>query len=348
MDLRTHLLAGHVIPAQPLALDANRKFSERHQRAITRYYVASGIGGLAVGVHSTQFEIREQHYGLFNPVLELASRTIDEELAKHPRPFIKISGLCGRTEQALAEAETALGFGYQAGLLSLSAFKNDTEDTMIAHCRRVAETIPVVGFYLQPSAGGRLLGYSFWRRFAEIPNVVGIKMAPFNRYQTIDVIRAVAEAGRDDIALYTGNDDNIVVDLFTPFTFDAGGKKVTRRIVGGLLGHWGVWTSAAVKMLNDIKQARQHAQLDAQWLDTAIAVTDMNAALFDAANKYAGCIPGILEILRRQGLVPSINCLNPHERLSPGQAEELTRVCQAYPQLTDDAFVAANLSKWLS
>jgi len=348
MDLRTHLLAGHVIPAQPLALDANRKFSERHQRAITRYYVASGVGGLAVGVHSTQFEIREEHYGLFNPVLELASRTIDEELARHPRPFIKISGLCGRTGQALAEAETALGFGYQAGLLSLSAFKNDTEDTMIDHCRRVAETIPVVGFYLQPSAGGRLLGYSFWRRFAEIPNVVGIKMAPFNRYQTIDVIRAVAEAGRDDIALYTGNDDNIVVDLLTPFTFDAGGKKVTRRIVGGLLGHWGVWTSAAVRMLNDIKQARQSAQLDVQWLDTAIAVTDMNAALFDAANKYAGCIPGILEILRRQGLVPSINCLNPHEKLSPGQAEELTRVCQAYPQLTDDAFVAANLDTWLS
>lgn len=348
MDLRTHLLDGHVIPAQPLALDAKRKFSERHQRAITRYYVDSGVGGLAVGVHSTQFEIREEHYGLFNPVLELASRTIDEELARRPRPFIKISGLCGRTEQALDEAETALGYGYQAGLLSLSAFKNDNEDTMIDHCRRVAEAIPVVGFYLQPSAGGRLLGYSFWRRFAEIPNVVGIKMAPFNRYQTIDVIRAVVEAGRDDIALYTGNDDNIVVDLLTPFTFDAGGQKKTRRIVGGLLGHWGVWTSAAVRLLEDVKQARQRPQIDAAWLDTAIAVTDMNAALFDAANKYAGCIPGILEILRRQGLVPSINCLNPHEKLSPGQAEELTRVCRAYPQLTDDAFVAANLDRWLS
>lgn len=348
MDLRSHLLAGHVIPAQPLALDANRKFSERHQRAITRYYVASGIGGLAVGVHSTQFEIREPQHGLFKPVLELASRTIDEELAKAPRPFIKITGLCGQTPQALKEAEIALGYGYQAGLLSLSAFKNDTEDAMIAHCQRVAEAIPVVGFYLQPAAGGRLLGYSFWRRFAEIKNVVAIKIAPFNRYQTIDVVRAVAEAGREDIAIYTGNDDSIVVDLFTPFTFQVGDKRVTRRIVGGLLGHWGVWTSSAVKLLADIKRARQSKQIDAQWLDTAIEVTDMNAALFDSANKFAGCIPGILEILRRQGLVPSINCLNPHEVLSPGQAEELTRVCQAYPHLIDDAFVAANRDKWLS
>jgi dihydrodipicolinate synthase/N-acetylneuraminate lyase len=348
MDLRAHLHAGHVIPAQPLALDASRKFSERHQRAITRYYVASGVGGLAVGVHSTQFEIREPQHGLFKPVLELASLTIDEELAKAPRPFIKISGLCGRTEQALQEAGTALGYGYQAGLLSLAAFQNDSEDAMIAHCRRVAEMMPIVGFYLQPAGGGRLLAYSFWRRFAEIPNVVAIKLAPFNRYQTIDVIRAVAEAGRDDIALYTGNDDSIIVDLFTPFTFDAGGKKITRHIVGGLLGHWGVWTSAAVKLLNDIKQARPSKLLDVQWLDTAIAVTDMNAALFDAANKYAGNLPGIMEVLRRQGLVSSIHCLDPHQGLSPGQAEELTRVCRAYPHLTDDAFVAAHRDVWLS
>jgi dihydrodipicolinate synthase/N-acetylneuraminate lyase len=348
MDLRAHLHAGHVIPAQPLALDASRKFSERHQRAITRYYVASGVGGLAVGVHSTQFEIREPQHGLFKPVLELASLTIDEELAKAPRPFIKISGLCGRTEQALQEAGTALGYGYQAGLLSLAAFQNDSEDAMIAHCRRVAEMMPIVGFYLQPAGGGRLLAYSFWRRFAEIPNVVAIKLAPFNRYQTIDVIRAVAEAGRDDIALYTGNDDSIIVDLFTPFTFDAGGKKITRHIVGGLLGHWGVWTSAAVKLLNDIKQARPSKLLDVQWLDTAIAVTDMNAALFDAANKYAGNLPGIMEVLRRQGLVSSIHCLDPHQGLSPGQAEELTRVCRAYPHLTDDVFVAAHRDVWLS
>ena len=348
MDLRAHLLQGHVIPAQPLALDQNRRFSEKHQRAITRYYVASGVGGLAVGVHSTQFEIREPQHNLFRPVLELASRTIDEELAKSPRPFIKISGLCGRTDQALREAELAKSFGYHAGLLSLSAFKADTEDAMIEHCRKVAASIPIVGFYLQPAAGGRLLGYSFWRRFAEIPNVVAIKIAPFNRYQTIDVVRAVAESGREDIALYTGNDDSIVVDLFTPFTFDVSGKQVTRRIVGGLLGHWGVWTRSAVQLLEEIKQARKSASLDAAWLDKAIAVTDMNAALFDSANGFKGCIPGILEILRRNGLVPSIHCLNPHEVLSPGQAEELTRVSRAYPQLTDDAFIAAHRDRWLS
>ena len=347
-DIRSHLLDGQAIPAQPLALDARRQFSERHQRAITRYYLASGVGGLAVGVHSTQFEIREPQHGLFKPVLELAARTIDEELAKVPRPFIKIAGVCGRTEQALREAEIALGYGYQAGLLSLAAFKSDTEDEMLAHCRRVAEVLPVVGFYLQPAAGGRLLGYSFWRRFAEIPNVVAIKVAPFNRYQTIDVVRAVAEAGRDDIAIYTGNDDSIVTDLLTRFTFDVGGKKITRRIAGGLLGHWGVWTSCAVKMLTEIKRARQGAVLDAQWLERGIAVTDMNAALFDAANNFAGCIPGILEVLRRQGLVPTNLCLNPHEVLSPGQAEELTRVAEAYPELTDDAFVAENLGKWLA
>ena len=348
MDLRAHLLQGHVIPAQPLALDQNRRFSEKHQRAITRYYVASGVGGLAVGVHSTQFEIREPQHNLFRPVLELASRTIDEELAKSPRPFIKISGLCGRTDQALREAELAKSFGYHAGLLSLSAFKADTEDAMIEHCRKVASAIPIVGFYLQPAAGGRLLGYSFWRRFAEIPNVVAIKIAPFNRYQTIDVVRAVAESGREDIALYTGNDDSIVVDLFTPFTFDVSGKQVTRRIVGGLLGHWGVWTHSAVQLLEEIKQARKSSSLDAAWLDKAIAVTDMNAALFDSANGFKGCIPGILEILRRNGLVPSIHCLNPHEVLSPGQAEELTRVSRAYPQLTDDAFIAAHRDRWLS
>lgn len=346
--LRSHLLEGHVIPAQPLALDAQRKFSERHQCAITRYYLASGVGGLAVGVHSTQFEIREPQHGLFKPVLELASRTIDEELAKAPRPFIKIAGLCGRTEQAVNEAITALGYGYQAGLLSLGAYKNDTEEAMLAHCARVAETIPVVGFYLQPSVGGRLLSYSFWRKFAEIPNVIAIKMAPFNRYQTIDVIRAVAESGREDIALYTGNDDSIVVDLLTPFTFDVNGTPVTRRISGGLLGHWGVWTKAAVQLLNEIKLARQKPQVDAQWLDTAIAVTDMNAALFDSANKFAGCIPGILEVLRRNGLVPTVNCLNPHEVLSPGQAEELDRVTKAYPHLIDDDFIAANRDTWLS
>jgi dihydrodipicolinate synthase/N-acetylneuraminate lyase len=348
MNLRPHLLEGHVIPAQPLALDAQGKFSERHQRAITRYYVAAGAGGLAVGVHSTQFEIREPKHGLFRPVLELASRTIDDELARAPRPFAKIAGACGKTEQAVAEAELARSLGYHAMLVSLSAFKTESEDAMVAHCARVAEVLPVVGFYLQPAAGGRLASYAFWRRFAEIPNVVAIKIAPFNRYQTLDVIRAVIDAGRDDIALYTGNDDTIVTDLLTPFTFArADCAKITRRIVGGLLGHWGVWTKRAVELLEEIKTARTSATLDGRWLQRAAAVTDMNAALFDAANGFRGCIPGILEVLRRQGLTPSNRCLDPHEVLSAGQAEELTRVVAQYPELVDDDFVAAHRDAWL-
>ncbi len=338
--LRDHLHAGQAIPAQPLALDAARKLSEKHQCALTRYYVASGVGGLAVAVHSTQFEIRE--HGLMAPVLELASCTIDEEFAKSPRPFIKIGGVCGRTPQALAEAEMARKFGYEAGLLSLAAWKGEPEEAILEHVRTVADVIPVIGFYLQPSVGGRIFSFDFWRKFAEIQNVIAIKIAPFNRYQTIDVVRGVAEAGRNDIALYTGNDDTIVADLLTPFRF--GGS--TRRIVGGLLGHWGVWTQKSVQLLEEIK-ALGDGPVPREWLAKSIAVTDMNAALFDPAHQFAGCIPGILEVLRRQGLVPTINCLNPHEVLSPGQAEELTRVCRAYPELTDDDFVAAHLDEWL-
>lgn len=339
-DLRTHLFAGHAIPAQPLALDVHRKLSEKHQCALTRYYVEAGCGGLAVAVHSTQFEIRE--HGLLSPVLELASHTIDDSLARTPRPFIKIAGLCGLTSQAIAEAECARGLGYQAGLLSLAAWKNEEESNILRHVRAVADAIPVIGFYLQPSVGGRALSFSFWRAFAEIENVIAIKIAPFNRYQTVDVVRAVVESGRGDIALYTGNDDTIVADLLTPFRFGS----TTRRISGGLLGHWGVWTQKAVCLLKEI-QALGDGPVPREWLTKAVAVTDMNAAVFDSANRFAGCIPGILEVLRRQGLVPTSLCLNPHERLSAGQSEELTRVSQAYPDLVDDAFVAAHLDDWL-
>lgn len=347
MDLRSHLLAGHVIPAQPLALDRHRKFSEKHQRALTRYYVAAGSGGLAVGVHSTQFEIRDPQHNLFRPVLELAVQTVRAELAASPRDFALIAGICGQTKQAVAEAELALSLSYQAGLVSMAAFKTESEDVIVAHVATIAKLIPVVGFYLQPAVGGRVFSYAFWRKFAEIPGVVAIKMAPFNRYQTIDVVRAITDAGRDDIALYTGNDDTIVADLLTPFTFSHRGKPVTRRIVGGLLGHWGVWTHAAVKLFQEAQAAAKQPTVSAQWLERAVAVTDMNAALFDAANQFHGCIPGILEVLRRQGLVESVHCLNPHEVLSPGQADELTRVCAAYPELTDDAFVAQHLHRWL-
>lgn len=347
-NLREHFLEGQVIPAQPLALDSNRQFDEKHQRALTRYYVAAGSGGLAVGVHSTQFEIREPQHALFKPVLELAAQTIDEELAKTPRDFVKVAGICGNTEQATAEAELAVSLGYQAGLLSVAALKDSSDEELVAHCRAVSQVIPIIGFYLQPSVGGRALSYEFWRAFAEIENVVAIKMAPFNRYQTIDVVRAIVESGRDDIALYTGNDDSIVTDLLTTWRFERNGQKVQRQIVGGLLGHWAVWTQKAVELLAEIKVARTQPTLDTSWLTRTVEVTDTNAAFFDPKHQFAGCIPGIHEVLRRQGLMQNTYCLNPHEVLSPGQSEEIDRMYQAYPHLNDDAFVKANLDQWLS
>lgn len=344
MDLSAHLLKGHVIPALPLMLHADRTWSERHQRAVIRYYMAAGSGGLAVGVHSTQFAIREPQHGLFRPVLELAKETMDEVLGRKPQDFVRIAGLCGRTPQAVQEAELARELGYHAGLLSPGAWPQDSEASLLQHCREVSQVIPLIGFYLQTAVGGRVLSYRFWREFAEIPGVVAIKIAPFNRYQTIDVVRAVVESGRDDIALYTGNDDNIIGDLLTPWQVD---KKI-RFISGGLLGQWGVWTERAVAMLREIQAARGGKSLPIDWLTRNAALTDANAAVFDAANGFAGCIPGILEVLRRQGLASSIACLDPHETLSPGQAEELTRVCHAWPGLLDDEFVAAHRDEWLA
>lgn len=325
---------GLVIPACPLALNAQRKLDERRQRSLVRYYAAAGAGGLAVGVHTTQFAIREPKHGLFQPVLELAT----EELKKHPQ-MIRIGGICGQTTQAVQEAELLHHLGYQAGLLSLGAMKTASEDDLIAHCRAVAEVIPVIGFYLQPAVGGRVLPFTFWRRFAEIENICAIKIAPFNRYQTLDVVRAIIEAGRDDIALYTGNDDNIIADLITPFGFDG----TTRRIVGGLLGHWSVWTKPAVDYLQRCKSEAPSSDL----LRLNVEVTDANAAFFDAANGFAGCIAGLHEVLRRQGLLEGIWCLDENERLSPGQREEIDRVYRAYPHLNDDSFVAEHLDEWL-
>jgi dihydrodipicolinate synthase/N-acetylneuraminate lyase len=347
MNLRSHLLAGQVIPAHPLALDEQRRFSEKHQRALTRYYLAAGAGGLAVGVHSTQFEIREPRHGLFRPVLQLAAETAASALRGESREVAMIAGICGKTPQAIAEAELARSFGYHAALVSMAAFTTEPESAILAHVATVAQTLPVVGFYLQPAVGGRAFSYAFWRRFADIENVVAIKIAPFNRYQTNEVVRAVAASGREDLALYTGNDDAIVTDLLTPFNFQPGGGAVTRRIVGGLLGHWGVWTRAAVRLFHELQKLSSGSEIPTAWLARAAAVTDMNAAVFDAANRFHGCIPGILEVLRRQGLVSSAHCLNPAEVLSPGQAEELDRVCAAYPDFTDDAFVAEHREVWL-
>jgi hypothetical protein len=342
------LRQGVVIPASPLALNAQRRWDERRQRALWRYYIAAGAGGIAVGVHTTQFAIRDPQIGLFRPLLELACEEFDRADATRNEPLVRIAGICGDTPQALSEAELARAMGFHAGLLSLSALKEADDDTLIAHCQRVAEVIPLVGFYLQPAVGGRVLSYRFWRRFAEIENVVAIKIAPFNRYQTLDVVRAIAEAERDDIALYTGNDDNIVLDLLTPYRFNVGGKQVERRIVGGLLGHWAVWTKRAVELLERCHVAAQQPAIPADLLRLAIEVTDCNAAFFDAANGFRGCIAGIHEVLRRQGLLEGIWCLDPNETLSPGQADEIDRVYRSYPHLNDDAFVAEHLHEWLS
>ena len=332
--LRTRLAKGAVIPAHPLALTAERKLDERRQRALTRYYLAAGAGGVAVGVHTTQFAIRDPRVGLFEPVLRLAM----EEMRGHD--VIKVAGAIGNTGQAVRDAELARGLGYEAVLLSLAALQTASPGELIEHCRRVAEVAPLFGFYLQPAVGGRVLPYSFWRRFAEIENVVAIKMAPFNRYQTLDVVRAVADSGRSDIALYTGNDDNIVLDLLNVYRF--GNKEW--RIAGGLLGHWAVWTKRAVDLMERVHWAA--IPHDGFFIENN-EVTDANAAFFDSANGFHGCIAGLHEVLRRQGLLAGRWCLDEREDLSPGQMEEIDRVYRQYPDWNDDAFVQQHLDVWL-
>ena len=337
------LRRGVAIPAHPLALDASRKLDPVRQRALTRYYLDAGAGGLAVGVHTTQFAIRDA--GLYAPVLEQAMRAAADWTR---RPQVMIAGLSGRTDQARKEAHVARDLGYHAGLLSLTAFKGASEDELIAHATAVAADIPLVGFYLQPAVGGIVLPVSFWRRFAAIENVVAVKIAPFNRYRTLDVVRGVAEAGAADrVTLYTGNDDHIVLDLLTPFHVEAGGRLHTLRIKGGLLGHWSVWVKKAVELLDRIHTAVAMDRVPADLLALDPQVTDANAAVFDAANNFHGVIAGCHEILRRQGLLAGIWCLDPNEGLGPGQKEAIDRVCAAYPHLTDDAFVRANRERWL-
>ncbi len=347
-SIQNLLRDGIAIPACPLALTAERRFDERRQRALIRYYANAGAGGVAVAVHTTQFEIRQPQYDLLRPVLELTAEELANQEQTLDRPIVRVGGILGQTEQAIKEAELLHDLKYHVGLLSLAGHAERSLDELIDHCRRVAEVIPVVGFYLQPAVGGCELPYAFWRRFAEIENVVAIKMAPFNRYQTLEVVRAVADSGRDDIALYTGNDDNIVCDLLTEFVFRTvqGEKRIP--IVGGLLGHWACWTQKAVALLDQCKQIRQSGSIPMEMMTRAAQVTDANAALFDAANGFHGCIPGIHEVLRRQGLLEGTWCLDPRETLSPGQAEQLDRVHQSYPDMNDDAFVAEHLDEWLA
>jgi CheY-like chemotaxis protein len=341
------LREGLVIPACPLALDRMRRLDEERQRGLVRYYEAAGMGGLAVGVHTTQFAIRDPKIALLKPVLELVSEELDRVERSQGRSVFRIAGVCGTTRQAVAEAELASSLKYDAGMVSLAAFRNADEAELIDHCRRVSEVVPLFGFYLQPAVGGRVLTHRFWREFCELERVAGIKIAPFNRYQTLDVVRAVAEAGRDDIALYTGNDDNIVMDLLTPFSFQVDGRMVERWIVGGLLGQWAVWTHSAVKMLEECRRIRQERRpVPVALLRLAAELTDANAAIFDAANGFAGCIAGVHEVLRRQGLLDGTWLLDENETLSSGQSEEIDRVCRAYPHLADDAFVAASCEHW--
>ncbi|MDP3761768.1 MAG: dihydrodipicolinate synthase family protein [Ramlibacter sp.] len=342
------LRRGAVIPAHLLALDADRKLDARRQRAMTRYYLDAGAGGVAVGVHSTQFAIRD--VGLYQPVLELAMQTAREwEPIGGRRPLFMVAGLAGRTEQAVREAEIARGFGYHAALLSLAAMKGASEDELVAHCELVAQAMPLVGFYLQPAVGGIHLPATFWSRFARIDNVVAIKMAPFNRYRTLDVIRGVVAAKAEErVTLYTGNDDHIVLDLLAPFTLMRDGQVVTVRIKGGLLGHWSVWTQRAVELLDRIHAAVASGSVTPELLALDAQVTDCNGALFDVAHDFHGCIAGCHEVLRRQGLLQGTWCLDANEGLGRGQADELSRVQADYPHLMDDEFVAQHRERWLA
>ena len=346
MDRHTKALeilkSGTVIPATPLALKADRTFDAEQQKILTGYYLAAGAGGVATAVHSTQFEIRDPEVNLFETVLETVSETIDAYEKKSGRVVVKVAGVCGPAEQAVREAELAKKYGYDAVLLSPGGLNHLSEDEMIARTEAVAKVMPVIGFYLQTAVGGRHFSYSYWARLCEIDGVVAIKSAPFNRYYTLDVVRACALSSRaNEITLYTGNDDNIIVDLLTEYKFTVDGKTYSKRFEGGLLGHWSVWTHAVVEMFKKIKA---NPTLSPEYLQLAAEVTDANAVVFDTANDFAGCIPGLHEVLRRQGLMKGTWCLNPNEVLSPGQSEELDRIYAMYPHPTDDNFVKEYLA----
>jgi len=344
------LQAGTVIPAFPLALHENRTFDERRQRALIRYYLAAGAGGLAAAVHTTQFAIRKPEIGLFEPVLRLCAEEIDRYEQKEGRTIVRVAGVCGPAAQACAEANLAKKLGYDAVLLSTGGLNELSEAQLIERAEAVAEIMPVIGFYLQPAVGGRRLSFDYWAKLCEIENVVAIKAAPFDRYMTLDVMRAAAMSSRaDKIALYTGNDDNIIPDLLTEYRFPMpDGSVRTARFVGGLLGHWSMWTKSVADLFAALKAELATGSISPATLSLGIQVTDCNAAFFDAANRFAGCIPGVHEVLRRQGLLEGIWCLDEEETLSPGQLEEIDRVYKMYPHLNDDAFVREHLNEWLS
>lgn len=341
------LAEGTVIPATPLALKEDRSFDEEGQRLLMRYYLNCGVGGIATAVHSTQFEIRKPEIGLFEPVLRIVSEEIEAFEKKNDTVIVRVAGVCGPAEQAAAEAQIARSYGYDAVLLSPGGLNHLSEEEMIARTQAVAKEMPVIGFYLQTAVGGRVFSFDYWQKLCAVNNVVAIKCASFNRYTTLDVVRAAALSERSEkITLYTGNDDNIVIDLLTRYRFDKNGRMVEKGFEGGLLGHWSVWTKTAAELFYEIKAAKDQDMIPAELLTRAAKVTDCNSAFFDTAHAFKGCIAGLHEVLHRQGLMRSINCLNPQETLSPGQAEEIDRVYRAYPELSDDAFIAANIDSW--
>lgn len=341
------LKEGTVIPATPLALNEDRTINEKGVRLLMNYYLSCGVGGIATAVHTTQFEIRDPEVALFEPILKIVSEEIDAFEKANNTVIIKVAGVCGPIEQAVAEAKLAKSYGYDAVLLSPGGLNHMSEDYLIERTKAVAEIMPVIGFYLQTAVGGRVFTYDYWQKVCAVDNVVAIKVASFNRYTTLDVARAAATSPRaDEITLYTGNDDSIVIDLLTKFEFNENGKTYTKRFEGGLLGHWTMWTKNVVDMLAAIKEEREKDAISSRFLTLAAQVTDANGVFFDAAHGFAGCIPGVHELLRRQGLMENILCLNPDETLSEGQAEEITRVCNAYPHLTDDDFIKENIADW--
>ncbi|MFJ7970199.1 dihydrodipicolinate synthase family protein [Psychrobacillus sp. NPDC096389] len=343
-ELKALLHEGAFIPAHPLALTHDKQLDELAQRRLTRYYLEAGVGGIAVGVHTTQFEIRDPAFNLYETVLRLAMEEVKQ--AKIERPFLKIAGVCGEKDQAIAEVKLAKEIGYDMVLLSNGGLNDYSESELLERTVEVAKELPVFGFYLQPAVGGRVFSYNFWEQFASIPNVMAIKVAPFNRYLTLDVIRAVCASPRtEEIAIYTGNDDNIIADLLTSYNIEIDGKKVSKQIVGGLLGHWSVWTHTAVKLFEQLKLDRRHDQVDKKWFSVAQDVTDCNSAFFDSKNDFKGSIAGINEVLARQGLLKGNWCLMDHEVLSKNQSEEIDRVYATYPELHDDEFVKSFLMK---
>ncbi len=341
------LAKGTVIPATPLALTQERKFDEKRERMLMRYYMDAGVGGIASCVHTTQFQVRDPKIGLFRPILEVVSDEVEKFEKRTGKVLVKVAGVCGKIDQAVKEAELAKELGYDAVLLSPGGLADYDEDMMIKRTEEVAKIMPVIGFYLQSSVGGKHFSYNYWQRLCEIDNVVAVKSAPFNRYQTLDVVRAAATSSRrDKIALYTGNDDNIVIDLLTKYKFEENGVTYEKQFVGGLLGHWSVWAKKVVEMFEMLKKEAAKDSISANMLVLANQVTDANAAFFDTANNFAGCIAGLHYVLKKQGIFENIFCLDENETLSPGQAEEIERVYRMYPHLNDDEFIKENLCKW--